>query len=220
MRCKLCGRQIQDDTTTCACGNVMRRHGPRNRPPGPSNNANVRKRGAARRIKFMTWNGGFGSCHWCQRKVVCVASIPEQDRVSVSGSIVRWRSGEELLECLVATTDHLTAIADGGKNGRNIVVSCAPCNQARKSEKAKALEAEAARRNNAARKQLRWLLQVGASVVFGKPVSIEVRHEGEAVVRVLDDNFEVAVNQAMNLYGRWCMERLGKVKATSEGLKR
>jgi len=225
MRCRLCGRPIQNiqDEKVCACGNVVRRRPQfRNLPPGPNNKDRVRERGKIQRTEIMTRNNGFGFCHWCKREVVCVASIPIQDRVSVGHTSVRWKLNGQVRLDLVATTDHVTAVADGGKNGVNIVVSCATCNNARKSEKAKRLEAEAARNNNVARKQLHWLLKVGANVSFGKPVSIEIRHDGEVVVQVTNGSFDAAVNQAMNLYGRWCMECLGKpeiIEGVSEGPK-
>ena len=210
-RCQLCGRPLEDEKI-CACGNTVRTFH-LSRSPGPNNKDRVRERGKVQRSQIMTTNGGFGFCHWCGRDVMCVASIKEKDRISVSHSKVRWRFNGKEREDFVATTDHVVAIADGGKNGRNIVVSCAPCNQARKSEKAKRLEAEAAQNNSAARKQLHWLLKVEAAVAFGKPTLIEIRHEGAVVVNVSHNSFDAAVKEARELYGRWHVARFGKAKA-------
>ena len=207
-RCQLCGRPLTGEKV-CACGNAVRAFHV-SRAAGPNNKDRVRERGKVQRVKILEGSQGFGSCHWCGREVVCVASIPEKDRIGVSSSAVRWRLDGVERHGFVATTDHVVAVADGGKNGRNIVVSCAPCNQARKSEKAKALEAEAAQNNNAARKQLHWLLKVDASVAFGKPTIVEVRCEGEVVVSVTNDSFDAAVNEARETYGRWHVARFGK----------
>ena len=178
-------------------------------PPGPNNKDRVRERGKVQRVAILRPNDGFGFCHWCKSEVVCVAAIPLADRVSVSHSVVRWKFEGKIRKDFVATTDHVVAVADGGKNGKNIVVSCAPCNQARKSEKAKKLEAEAAQNNSVARKQIKWLNKVGASVSFGDPSTIEVKHEGAIVVSV-SGSFDAAARQAMELYGRWHIERFGK----------
>lgn len=101
--------------------------------------ANQRNR-AARRKRAQLWLDVLYArhnslCFWCKSPLALVGSVPEQDRISVKGGTLVWRDGEEIFSALVATSDHLIPVRDGGNSDiSNLVLSCMRCNGRRTAQ--------------------------------------------------------------------------------------
>jgi 5-methylcytosine-specific restriction endonuclease McrA len=180
---------------------------PLSRPARNPNKDTIRTEGR-RQLPDLLAKGG-GLCHWCHKPLVHLASLKPASIVSQTNTKVRWLDpdGKKQLS-LIATADHLVAVADGGRNYKNLVPACKPCNQGRKSEVQKKLDAENAIAKEQERMMIRWLSKVKAKVEFGKPHRITVHHSVEGPEpRVVASGEHVDFVQAFNLakhaYGVW-----------------
>lgn len=75
-------------------------------------------------------------CHWCKREIVSIRSIPAERRLETTHQGIRYLDdwGREVWG-LMATTDHLIPLSEGGRNGDgNLVPSCKSCNTRRNME--------------------------------------------------------------------------------------
>jgi len=89
-----------------------------------------RKPISARKFKKVARLQGL-CCFWCGIKVIRIAQIPQENRVSKNSSTIVYLTDRgEVCEKAFGTIDHLVRVADGGGNSLgNIVISCYPCNQ-------------------------------------------------------------------------------------------
>ena len=80
-------------------------------------------------------------CHWCNCRLVRLASLAE-DQIRILGHhFVVWKTNEgKLDQALIASVDHLLPRSRGGHNGQeNLVPACKFCNEARKNKTPEAL---------------------------------------------------------------------------------
>lgn len=166
----------------------------------------LRSRSRRKLKQMLSRTNGFGKCHWCDRIVVQKQSLDPSIIIRFTESQVTWQSTEGIVTNFRATADHLLALADGGKNGSNIVPSCYDCNYNRKSEFGRKLEAESKSKKDAENEMLNWLKKVHAQVSFAKINEIRIFRPSmgpgnippEIIVQHPD--FEEAFNEAKRQY--------------------
>ena len=85
---------------------------------------------ANRKLSSLLREFGF-ECVWCSREIIALRDV-DGPILQVRKKAVKWLQEGTIIDCLLATTDHLVPISEGGRSNReNLVPACVSCNNNR-----------------------------------------------------------------------------------------
>jgi 5-methylcytosine-specific restriction endonuclease McrA len=71
-------------------------------------------------------------CAWCEQEIVQLREVEVSSILMHNADVVKFLQEGTIIDCLLATTDHLVPISQGGRsNTENLVPACHECNNGR-----------------------------------------------------------------------------------------